>query len=135
VADTSGVGVPLNLTVGSPGNVSWTSGGLTLTGDVLISSVGAASKVIDAVKSTGEVTVEAWVDPANLTQNGPARIVTISSSPLLRNVTLGQGVFNSSGDRVEARVRTTGYQHERDSGHLVCGGEFGCGVATCGVHP
>jgi len=73
----------------------------------VISSGVAASKVIDAVKASNQVTVEAWVDPANLTQNGPARIVTISQDTLARNVMWGRGVCRSTGDRVEGRVRNT----------------------------
>ena len=34
--------------------------------------------------------------------------MTISETPTTRNTTLGQGVYNSTGDRIEARLRTTG---------------------------
>lgn len=108
VADTSNHMAPLDLTIANTNNASFSNGYLDVTGDTLISSAGAATKVNTAVSASDEITVEAWVDPANLTQNGPARIVTVSSTPTARNVTLGQGVFGASGDQVEARLRSTG---------------------------
>jgi RHS repeat-associated protein len=108
VADTSGIGTPLNLTINTPAAVSWGTGTLDVTGDTLIATPGPASKINTAVTASGEITVEAWIDPANLTQNGPARIATISADPYARNMTIGQGVYNSTGDRIEARLRSTG---------------------------
>ncbi|MCP4967464.1 MAG: hypothetical protein GY926_19800, partial [bacterium] len=108
VADTSGNGTPLNLTITTPANTTWTGGGLDVTGNTLINSGTAATKIHTAVTASDEITIEAWIDPANLTQNGPARIVTISNTPSTRNTTLGQGVYASTGDRIEARLRTTG---------------------------
>ena len=108
VADTSGVSPAMNLTIGNVGVTNWTGDALEVNGDTLISSGGAASKINTAVAASGQITVEAWIAPSNVTQNGPARIVTVSASPFARNVTLGQGVYASSGDRLEARLRATG---------------------------
>jgi len=74
----------------------------------LINSGTAASKVTAAVVASDEITVEAWIAPDNTAQNGPALIVTISDSTTTRNMTLGQGVWSTTGDRIEARLRTTG---------------------------
>jgi hypothetical protein len=63
--------------------------------------------VIDAVKTSNAITVEAWISPANTTQNGPARVVTLSADPYARNFTLGQGVAFAGGDRYDVRLRTT----------------------------
>ena len=112
MTDTSGVGTPLDLTIADVGNVTWLPGlgALRVDSETIIESLGAATKVHDAVATgptpTNAITLEAWVDPANLTQNGPARIVSLSSSPSLRNLTLGQGV-GSTSDRLEMRLRTT----------------------------
>jgi hypothetical protein len=102
VADVSGVGTPLNLTVGAPANVSWLTGGLSIDAPTLIQSSTTATKVINAVEASGAVTVEAWIVPANTTQTGPARIVTISQNATRRDVTLGQ-----LGNRFETRLRTS----------------------------
>ena len=106
VADVSGVGTPLNLTIHDPNAVTWLSGGgLSIDASTLIATPGPGTKIIDAVKSTGELTLEAWVKPANTTQSGPARIVTLSQNTSNRNVTLGQGV--TTGDQWDVRFRTT----------------------------
>lgn len=107
VADSSNNGTPLDLAIDDPGNVSWISGGLSVDTPTVIRSAGAASKITNAVTASGEVTVEAWLRTSDLSQNGPARIVSLSGDPSNRNITLGQGVYNRGGDRIEMRTRTT----------------------------
>jgi hypothetical protein len=102
VTDTSGVGTPLNLTIGSAAAVTWIPGGLRVNSATLIQSAGAATKVITASQSTNAITLEAWVDAANLSQTGPAPIVTVSQQSNKRNFTLGQ-----SGNRWDGRLRTS----------------------------
>jgi len=51
---------------------------------------------------TNAITIEVWIKPANTTQAGPARIVTVSKDPGQRNFTLGQ-----KGSAYEVRLRTT----------------------------
>jgi hypothetical protein len=102
VNDT-GTGAPLNLTIANPANVTWQTGrGLTVDSRTIIASSGPATKVHDAITASGAMTVEAWVTPANTSQSGPARIVTMSTNSNNRNFTLGQ-----SGDTYGQRVRTT----------------------------
>ena len=109
VADTSGMGTPLDLTIADVNDVTWRPGvgALQVNAETIVSSDGPATKVHTALMASNAVTVEAWVNPANLTQNGPARIVSLSASPYLRNLTLGQGVFSSASDRLEVRLRTS----------------------------
>ncbi len=72
-----------------------------------IQSSGPATKIIDAVRSTNTITVEAWIQPDNLNQDGPARIVGISGNPSNRNVTLGQGLWDNQPRTVfDTRLRT-----------------------------
>ncbi|AXV05999.1 hypothetical protein DVS28_a1300 [Euzebya pacifica] len=109
VPDSAGVGVPLDLVVGEGVGV-WGAGGLVLSGSSVgvVASDGGAVKVVDAVGVSGAVSVEAWVDPADVTQDGPARIVEVGSGPLARNVMLGQGAWGKLPDAVFAgRVRTS----------------------------
>jgi hypothetical protein len=77
-------------------------GALSVNNTTIIGTAGNATKVIDAAKASNEITVEAWVLPANLTQTGPARIVTLSQKDNKRNVTVGQ-----SGNRIDNRLRTS----------------------------
>lgn len=102
VMDMSGVGTPMNLTIGNPANVTWQPGRLAINTATLIQSAGAATKVISAVRASNQVTMEAWVIPRNLSQTGPAAIATISQSTSLRDITLGQ-----SAKRWDTRLRTS----------------------------
>lgn len=89
VGDT-GPAPALDLTIADELAVSWNVDGLELLDVVEVASVGPATKLHDAVQGAGAMTIEAWVTPANITQDGPARIVTVSSSTSVRNFTLGQ---------------------------------------------
>ncbi|MBN2306142.1 MAG: hypothetical protein JXQ72_16785 [Anaerolineae bacterium] len=107
VRDVSGVGAPLNLAISNPSGVRWTSQGLTVTNPTIIASSTSANKIVSACRETDEITIEAWIKPANTTQDGPARIVTLSEDPYLRNFTLGQAADTGAADFYEARLRTS----------------------------
>jgi hypothetical protein len=105
VQDVSGNGAPLDLTIQTPGAVDWLPGrGLEVTSSAVITSSGAASKVTHATQASGEITVEAWITPANPIQLGPARMVALSENPDSggSNFALCQ-----SSDRYAMRFRTT----------------------------
>ncbi len=78
------------------------AGRLTFDADGIAESAEPPAKLIEACQKSNEITIEAWLAPANTTQNGPARIVSLSADPYKRNFTLGQ-----EGDRYEVRLRTT----------------------------
>jgi hypothetical protein len=101
VHDTSGVGEPLDLAVDS-GTVYWIPGGLAIRSPALIKSSSLPTKIIEACQATNEISIEAWVKPANTTLGGPGRIVTMSKNWYYRNFTLGQ-----DGDTFNQRLRTT----------------------------
>jgi hypothetical protein len=90
VADQSDAFPKHDLTIADPGNVAWSANHLTVNAATALSTAGAASKVATRAKASGELTVEAWVKPANFTQTGPARIITMSTDPSIRNFLLGQ---------------------------------------------
>ena len=107
VFDRSGLGTPLDLTISDPSSASWSTNGLTVSGTTIVSP-GAATKIFDAVSATNEISVEAWVTPANVTQDGPARIVSLAPNPFARNFMLGQGAWGSQPDDTFAsRFRTS----------------------------
>lgn len=64
-------------------------------------AVDADKRLLDACKASSELTIEATLTPRNVTQGGPARIVTFSSDPGTRDFTLGQ-----EKDRLILRLRT-----------------------------
>lgn len=108
VRDTSGSGSALNLRVMDGSRTTWTALGLRLNEPVLVSSEKPATKIIEACRVSNEITLEVWIVPANVTQDGPARIVGISSSKTQRNITLGQGMHGGRpADLFMARLRTT----------------------------
>lgn len=102
VWDVSGTGTPLNLWIPDLSKVSRISGGLSINSSTLVSSLSPALKLTNGLKATNEITIEAWVKPANTTQDGPARIATLSQDTLLRNFTLAQDATKYTG-----RLRTT----------------------------
>lgn len=89
IDDRSGNGDPLNLTINTPGAVEWTDFGLRINSAPSIISTRAASKIVEDVSASNEITLEAWVKPENDVQFGPRRIVTMSNGNP-RNFTLGQ---------------------------------------------
>lgn len=94
------VGKTVDLTAnGSP--VVWKPGRITLDGSSRLRSIEPARIVNAAIQKSGAVTVEVWLRPADANQSGPARIVTLSRDPGVRNLTLGQ-----EGHRFDVRLRT-----------------------------
>ncbi len=107
VRDVGGVSDPLHLRIVDTGRVAWGSNGLEVKQSTLITSESPARKIINACRASGELTIEAWIQPANVDQEGPARIVSISNSKTLRNFTLGQGLYGGQPmDLYMARLRT-----------------------------
>ncbi|NOK58821.1 MAG: hypothetical protein GFH27_549301n151 [Chloroflexi bacterium AL-W] len=108
VRDVAGVGTPLDLTIADPANVTWENGGgLTLNSGTIIESSGAASPIISAARASNELTLEAWITPAQASQGGPARMVSISADGLNRNLTLGHGTGSTPSSAFDVRLRTT----------------------------
>ncbi|MFO8079752.1 MAG: LamG-like jellyroll fold domain-containing protein [Armatimonadota bacterium] len=102
IADGSDVAEPLPLAIEDGSGADALDGELVVGQSSLIASQRPATELSRAIMQSGEVTIEAWVQPANLEQGGPARIVTLSKDPGERNFTLGQ-----EGDRYVVRFRTT----------------------------
>ena len=95
--DTSGIDPAMDLNFF--GDVSWYGGwGLSIgngaagPGKAQASTV-ASNKVFDILNESGEFSIEAWVVPANVSQE-MARIVSYSSGQNSRNFTLQQTLYN-----------------------------------------
>ena len=95
--DTSGVDPAMHLNFF--GDVSWYGGwGVTIgngaagPGKAQASTV-ASRKVFDILNEAGEFSIEAWVVPANVSQE-MRRIVSYSSGQTTRNFTLQQTLYN-----------------------------------------
>jgi hypothetical protein len=91
--DTSGVEPAINLNIS--GGVSWLAGwGLQFTNGKAQGSTTSSKKLHDLLNATGEYAIEAWLVPANVSQEGPARIISYSGGSTTRNFTLGQTLYN-----------------------------------------
>ncbi|MEM8861660.1 MAG: FG-GAP-like repeat-containing protein [Chloroflexota bacterium] len=108
IQDVSGFGSPYNLLIDS-GEQEWIDGGgLDILSASRIEAESAATKLISTIKASQSLTLEVWITPANIEQDGPARIVTLSGNSSTRNLTLGQGLFgNQPSDLFDIRLRTT----------------------------
>ncbi len=95
--DTSGVDPAINLNFS--GDVTWYGGwGITIGAGAAgpgkaQGSTGTSRKLHNVLVDSGEFSIEAWVIPANVTQE-MARIVSYSAGQNTRNVTLQQTLYN-----------------------------------------
>ncbi len=94
--DTSMVGPTMNLAL--DGEVAWVSGGgLEFNGGKAMANATDSRKLYNELASgsgTQEYSIEAWLIPANTTQEGPARIITYANGTGERNFMLGQVMYN-----------------------------------------
>ena len=86
-----------------PDEPGWerTGFGLRCPGHGVTRNKGRATALIVPLIARGGLSVETFIRPADLNQSGPARIVSLSRSPSLRNFTIGQ-----QHDRIAVRIRT-----------------------------
>ncbi|MEO0422118.1 MAG: LamG domain-containing protein [Pseudomonadota bacterium] len=90
--DTSGVSPALDLTIS--GDFDWVGGfGIDLRSGKAQGSTTNSSKLHELITQTGEYSIEAWVVPANVTQE-EARIVSYSAGVFQRNFTLSQTLYS-----------------------------------------
>ncbi len=116
VFDVSGVGTPMDLTILNPARVTWLGGGVNgvrfATAGSAIQSTGAGTKVLTALKNSNALTIEAWVAPANLTQND-MRIVALA----LNKEDGGLDVhLAQAADSASCRLRTSVNNSQRLNG-------------------
>jgi len=91
--DTSGVEPAIDLNLS--GEYSWVGGwGINIVDGKGQGTTANSKKLHDLITATGEYSIEAWVVPANVTQEGPAGIVSYSAGTTNRNFTLGQTLYN-----------------------------------------
>jgi hypothetical protein len=91
-SDTSGVDPAIDLNFS--GNVTWFGGwGITIADGKAQASTTSSAKLYDVIQASGEFSIEAWVVPANVTQE-EARIVSYSAGTTQRNFTLQQTLYD-----------------------------------------
>jgi len=109
VRDLSRKGSPLDLKIENMSCVRWLPTGLAIIAPTVIASASPARKIIEASKTTNELTLEVWIRPSTLTQSqGDARIVTLSADAGNQNFLLGQDGAGGPPNSYVVRFRTTG---------------------------
>ncbi len=99
IYDTSGIEPALNLKLEGQENsdFKWVGGwGIEfITPESKAQGLTTPSKKLnDQIQATGEYSMEAWVTPANVTQEGPASIISYSAGDSARNFSLGQVLYH-----------------------------------------
>lgn len=102
VHDRSGSNDPLDLLIETPDSVRWSKGTLTVVSSASIVSAKSAERLVESIRKSNALTIEAWVTPANIDQTGRARIASLSTEANSRNFTLGK-----DKDFYDVRLRTT----------------------------
>lgn len=94
VSDTSGIEPAMDLRISNPASVSWLSNyGLDFTGGRAQASTTNSDKIYQYVQTTGEYSIEAWVIPANVTQED-ATIAGYGPGGESINFALSQTLYN-----------------------------------------
>lgn len=88
-------------------------GGIRLAGGAHLRSLAPAAPLTVPLVAGGDMSLEVVLKPANLTQEGPARIVSVSKDTGVRNFTLGQ-----EGSRLVMRFRTTDTGNQGTDPHV-----------------
>ena len=102
IPDRSGKLPALDLQIEKMSQVELGDGVLAIRGATKIASKAAAKRLVKAIQRTGAITMEVWMQPRTLRQDGPARIVTLSRDSGARNFTLGQ-----ENGSIQVRLRTS----------------------------
>ena len=91
VHDISSFGPPLDLTVTPASSIRWLkpAAGIEFQKPGIVRSHAAAEKLFDAIKTTNELSIEAWITPDSSCPD-PARIICFSRDPRTCNFVLGQ---------------------------------------------
>lgn len=119
VYDTSENTPALDLAITDPDHVTWIAdGGLTIDSATTISSGADTSRLHTAITESDAITVEAVFTPANITQDGPARIVSYSNGTSNRNFHLGQ-TDAAYGVRLRTEFNTSGTPEAESNDVLV----------------
>jgi hypothetical protein len=90
--DTSGIDPAIDLNLSQ--EVTWYGGwGITTNGGRAQGLTNTSTKLADVIQESGEFSIEAWVIPANVTQED-ASIITYSAGSMDRNFTVRQNLYD-----------------------------------------
>jgi hypothetical protein len=102
VRDSSGIEPVVDLFIADESTVVWVDGALEVTARAIIKSTDPATKIANASVASGESSVEVWATPANTSQVGPARVISLGLDETAHNFMIG-----AQGAEYRARFHTT----------------------------
>ncbi len=103
VRNKGSLGAAADLSLSDLAAVEWLpGGGMRVAKPVVARTPGDLAALVDAAKAAGRLLLEVVFKPENLTQRGPARIVSLSTDPSHRDFTVGQDLAE-----IEWRLRTS----------------------------
>ena len=113
----------LDLKIEDRSAVEWVDEGLSFHQPTLAATSVPPDSLYDSVATSNAFTVEAWIAPKNIEQNGPARILSLGADPNDGNFLLGQGAYQGSSSLIETRLRdrTGEYRLRTEEGSLSSG--------------
>jgi hypothetical protein len=116
IHDRSGLDPALDLSILYPQAVEWGAGTLAVADENRIWRDTPPERLIRAVQASNELTVEAWIEPAETVVDGPQRILTLSQSSSFQSLMLGQGRYATGEDSgtYVLRMRTSDYPADSD---------------------
>lgn len=132
VNDTSTIGTPLHLTISdaSTNAIERGVGTLYIKTRNLIQSAEPATKIINACKSSGELSIEAWIQDAEPVQKlvgqypsgtpQPNRIISLNTDIKRNNFYLGQ--FYDAAELLYAGINTSGNESAAGSADITKAG-------------
>lgn len=100
VADVSGVGTAMDLTIADPAQVTFDAAGMTFIGPTVAQNPNPMSKVIESCQASNTISVEVWVKNATIENQG--RIITNSVNGDTRNFAIKQ-----QNDYYQFRLQTS----------------------------
>lgn len=102
IRDQSSNGEQLDLTIDDSRGIHWNEDSLMIRSSTTIRSKKPPTTIVNRIQKSKSLTIETWLTPANTSQSGPARIVSLSANPSQRNLTIGQ-----EKDTYDVRLRTS----------------------------
>jgi hypothetical protein len=121
VKDLSSSGI--DLTIPNQNAITWNTDGLVLKSETALMAGNNSQALIDACLAAGALSIEADITvpgppPFSTSNDGPARIITLSESSSERNQTLGWGEIGITEPALVLRIRQGDQQSARAKGHF-----------------
>lgn len=112
ILDTSGVEPATDLEIFNFNEVMWLPGAIEFTDSTIARTVGPATKIIESLMATNEVTIEMWIQ-STIADQGSATVVSVGENSSAHNLWAGTETLRYSSrvrfdDDLNGRILSTG---------------------------